>query len=71
MLLPKISAYRRYFVEIFLDKRWWILENYHEIWEKIGNRTKKEFDSEPIDNENYLQANLKSYDGKNQQKFSQ
>ena len=71
MLLPKISAYRRYFVEIFLDKRWWILENYHEIWEKIGNRTKKEFDSEPIDNENYLQAKIKSYDGKNQQKFSQ
>ena len=48
-----------------------MLENYHEIREKIGNRTKKEFDSEPIDNENYLQAKIKSYDGKNQQKFSQ
>ena len=24
VLLPKMTAYRRYFYEIFLDKRWWI-----------------------------------------------
>ena len=31
---------------------------------KIKNRLKKEFDSEPVYNEKYLKAKLKSYNGK-------
>ena len=36
-----------------------LLEKYNEIWEKVKNSLKKEFDSEPVYNE------------KNQHKFSQ
>ena len=32
--------------------------------EKIKNSIKKEFDSEPMYNEKYLEANVKSYNGK-------
>ena len=34
------------------------------IWEKVKNRLKKEFDSEPVYNEKYLKAKIKSYNGK-------
>ena len=41
-----------------------MLEKYNEIWEKVKNSLKKEFDSEPVYNEKYLKAKIKSYNGK-------
>ena len=34
------------------------------IWEKVKNSLKKDFDSEPVYNEKYLKAKIKSYNGK-------
>ena len=48
-----------------------LLEKYNEIWEKVKNRIKKEFDSEPVYNEKYLKAKIKSYHGKINTNFSQ
>ena len=41
-----------------------LLEKYNEIWEKVKNCIKKEFDSEPACNEKYLKVKIKSYNGK-------
>ena len=38
----------------FLIKDDELLEKYNEIWGKVNNRIKKEFDSEPVYNEKYL-----------------
>ena len=52
--LPKMSVYRKDFDETkymsFLIKDDELLEAYHEIWEKVKNIIKKEFDSEPLYN---------------------
>ena len=40
------------------------LKAYNEIWEKVKNNIKKKFDSEPLYNEKYLKAKIKSYNGK-------
>ena len=39
-------------------------EKYNQIWEKVKNSLKKEFDSEPVYNEKYLKAKIQSYNGK-------
>ena len=63
-----MSAYRKEFDETkytsFLIKDDELLEKYNEIWEKVKNSLKKEFDSEPVYNEKYLKAKIKSYNGK-------
>ena len=41
-----------------------LLENYDDIMRKVKNILKKEFDSEPVYNEKYLKAKIKSYYGK-------
>ena len=41
-----------------------LLEKYNEIWEKVKNIFKKEFDSEPVYNEKYLKAKIQAYNGK-------
>ena len=41
-----------------------LLGKYNEIWEKVKNNIKKEFDSEPVCNKKYLKAKVKSYNGK-------
>ena len=41
----------------------------NEIWEKVKNSIKKEFDSEPVYNEKYLKAKIKPYNGKNNRNF--
>ena len=68
ILLPKISAYRKDFDETknmsFLMKDDELSEKYNEIWEKDENIIKKEFDSEPVYNEKYLKAKIKSNNGK-------
>ena len=48
----------------FLIKDNELLEKYNEIWEKVKNSIKKEFDSEPVFNEKYLKAKIKAYNGK-------
>ena len=59
-----MSAYRREFKETkylsFLVKDDELLEKYSEI----RNRLKSELESEPVYNEKYLKAKIKSYDGK-------
>ena len=66
MFLPKLSAYRRESDEIryisFSIKDDGLLEKYNEISEKVSKSTKKEFDREPIYNEENLK--IKSYIGK-------
>ena len=63
-----MSVYRRDFVETkcisSLIKDHELLEKYNEIWEKVKNSLKKEFDSEPVYNEKHLKANIKYYNGK-------
>ena len=55
---------------MFFDKRWRIIrKKYNEIWEKVKNSTEKEFDSEPVYNEKYLKAKIKSYNGKINKNF--
>ena len=41
-----------------------LLEQYNEIWEKFQYSIKEESDSEPVYNEKYLKAKVKSYNGK-------
>ena len=41
-----------------------LLEKYNEIWEKVRNILKNEFDSEPMYNEKYLKAKIISYIGR-------
>ena len=59
-----MSAYRKDFHEIkymsFSIKDNEILEKYYEIWGKVKN-IKKEFDSEPVYNEKYPKAKIKSF----------
>ena len=74
IFLPKMSAYRRDFDETkymsFLIKDDELLEKYNEIWEKVKNSIRKEFDSKPVYNEKYLKAKIKSYNGKSTQIFT-
>ena len=44
----------------FLIKDDELLEKCNEIWEKLKNSIKKEFDSEPVHNEKYLKAKISS-----------
>ena len=63
-----MSGYRKVFDETkymrFLIKGDELLEKYNEIWEKLKNIIKKGFGGEPIYNEKYLKAKIKSYHGK-------
>ena len=56
--LMKLNIY------LFLIKDDQLLEKYSEIWEKVKNSLKKEFDNEPEYSENYLKAKIKSFNGK-------
>ena len=53
-----MSIYRRDFDETkyisFLIKNDELQEKYNEIWEKVKNSIKKEFDSKPVYNKKYL-----------------
>ena len=48
----------------FLIKDVELFEKYYEICEKVSNKVKKGFDSEPVYNETYLKTKIKSYEGK-------
>ena len=38
-----------------------MLEKYNEIWKKVSNITKNEFDSKTVYNEKYIKTKIKSY----------
>ena len=48
----------------FLIKDEKLLEKYNEIWKKVNNHIKIEFDSKPVYNEKYKKTKTKSYNGK-------
>ena len=63
-----MSAYRRDFNEtkymsLFIKDND-LLEKYNEIWEKVKNNMKNEFDSEPVYNKKYMKIKIKSYNEK-------
>ena len=39
-----------------------LLEKYSTIWEKVSANIKREFDTEPVYNKNYLETKIKSHD---------
>ena len=41
-----------------------LLEKYSTILEKVSANIKREFDTEPVYNKNYLQTKIKSHDNK-------
>ena len=63
-----MSAYRKDFDEIkyisFLIKTDELLKKWNGIWEKVKNSLRREFYSEPVYNDKYLKAEIKSYNGK-------
>ena len=63
-----MSAYRRDFDKTkfmsFLMKDEKLLEKYNEIWRKVSNIIKKQFDSKPVYNDKYIKTKIKSYNGK-------
>ena len=66
MFLPDVATYRKDFDEteyISLIKGW-IIRKIQWIWGKVKNSLRKDFDNEPIYNEKYLRAKIKSYNGK-------
>ena len=64
IFLPKMSACRKDFNKTkcmpFLIKDEKLLQKYNEIWKKVGNIIKKEFDSKPVYNEKYIKTKVKS-----------
>ena len=63
-----MSAYRKDSDETkyisFLIKDDELFEKYNEIWGKVKNSLKKEFDGEQVYNEKYLKTKIKSHNGK-------
>ena len=61
IMLPKASAYvKRYDGQTkwmcFLNRDDDLLEKYNTIWDNVSADIKKEFDSEPVYNKNYLKS---------------
>ena len=65
-MLPKTSAY----VKSYAGQTKWmyclieddeLLEKYNTIWDKVSADIRKEFDSEPVYNKNYLKTKIKSH----------
>ena len=54
----------------FLIKENELLEKYNEIWEKVKNSIKKEFDSELVYNVKYMKTKIKSIMVKSAQIFT-
>ena len=60
-----MNTYRRDFDETkymtLLIKDDGLLEKYNEMWKKVKNSIEEEFDSEPVYNEKYVNARIKSH----------
>ena len=68
-MLPKTSVYvKRYYGQTkwmyFLIEDDDLLEKYNTIWDKVSAHIKKEFDSKPVYNKNYLKTKIKSHGDK-------
>ena len=48
-------------IHLFLIKNDELLQKRNEIWKKLSNSIKKEFNSEPVYNEKYLGTTIKPY----------
>ena len=64
-MLPKASAdVKRYNGQTkwmyFLTEPDDLLEKYNTIWDKVNTNIKKEFDSEPVYNKQFLKTKIKS-----------
>ena len=66
IMLPKTSAY----VKSYDGQTKWmyfliedddLLEKYNTIWDKVSADIKKEFDSEPVNNKEFLKTKVKSH----------
>ena len=65
IILLKTSAYVKRFdgqtkLMYFLIEDGDLLELYNIIWDKVSTEIKKEFDSKPVDNKNFLKTEIKS-----------
>ena len=65
-MLPKSSSYVKSFDEqtnwiYFLIEDHDLLEKYNTILDKVSADVKKEFDSEPVYNKEFLKTKIKSY----------
>ena len=69
-----MSAYRRNFNETkyisFLIRDDELLEKHNEIWKKVKNSIKKEFDNELVYNKKYLKAKKNNITEKSTQIFT-
>ena len=58
IFLPKMSDIQEIFIKLnlclFLIKDEIVLEKYNEIWKKVTNISKKEFDNKPAYNQKYI-----------------
>ena len=63
--LPKISTYVKHDGQTkwrhFLIEDGELLEKYNDVWNKVSNSVKKEFDTKPIYNKKFLKTKKKSY----------
>ena len=48
-------------MDVFFDWRWWLIRKINTIWYKVSADLKKEFDSEPICNKEFLKTEIKSH----------
>ena len=48
----------------FLIEDYDLLEKCNTVWDKVSADIKKEFDSEPVYNKNYLKAKIESHNNK-------
>ena len=66
IMLPKTSVYVKSYdgqtkwMYFFIDDDE-LLEKYNTTWDKVGGDIKKEFDSKPVYNKNYLKTKIKSH----------
>ena len=51
-------------MDVFFDWRWWIIEKYSTIWNKVSADIKKQFYREPVYNKFFLKTKIKSHDYK-------
>ena len=63
IMLPKTSTYVKHYDGqtkwmYFLIEDYDLLEKYITTWDKVSADIKKEFDSEPIHNKNYLKTKI-------------
>ena len=66
IILPKTSVYIKSYDGqtkwmYFLIEDDGLLEKYNTIWDKVSTDTKKEFDSEPVYNNEFLKTKIKSH----------